>query len=62
MGKCSGTVAGFNTMAATVELHNIMKKWTNAYLSPGLSFYNDKSGDASIGMTEINFSLRVAFI
>jgi type IX secretion system PorP/SprF family membrane protein len=53
----AGTGAGFNTMAATVELHNIMKKWTKGYLSPGLSFYNDKSGDASIGITEINFSL-----
>jgi type IX secretion system PorP/SprF family membrane protein len=48
---------GFNTMAATVELHNIMKKWTKGYLSPGLSFYNDKSGDASIGITEINLTI-----
>jgi type IX secretion system PorP/SprF family membrane protein len=52
-----GSGAGFNTMAATVELHNIMKKWTKAYLSPGLSFYNDKSGDAQIGITEVNFTL-----
>jgi type IX secretion system PorP/SprF family membrane protein len=56
-GSVMGTGAGFNTMAATVELHNIMKKWTKGYLSPGLSFYNDKSGDASIGITEINLTV-----
>ncbi len=52
-----GSGAGFNTMAATVELHNIAKKWSKGYLSPGLSFYNDKSGDASIGITEINLTV-----
>ena len=52
-----GGGAGFNTMAATVELHNIMKKWTKGYISPGLSFYNDKSGDASIGITEVNLTV-----
>ncbi|MGP8216664.1 MAG: PorP/SprF family type IX secretion system membrane protein [Bacteroidia bacterium] len=49
--------AAFNTMAATFMLHNIMKKWEKGYLSPGLSVYNDKSGDASIGITEINLTL-----
>jgi len=52
-----GSGAGFNTMGATFELHNVNKKWTKAYLSPGLSFFNDKSGDAQIGITEVCFSL-----
>lgn len=52
-----GSSAGFNTMAATFEVHNIMKKWTKGYLAPALSFYNDKSGDASVNMTEINLTV-----
>ena len=48
---------GFNTMAATFEYHNILKHWDKGYLAPGLDFYNDKSGDAKIGITQANFTL-----
>jgi type IX secretion system PorP/SprF family membrane protein len=53
----AGPGFGFNTMAATAEYHNILKNWTNGYLSPGLDIYNDRSGDASIGITQVNFNL-----
>lgn len=48
---------GFNTMAATFMYHNILKHWDKGYLAPGLNFYNDKSGDAKIGITQVNFTL-----
>ncbi|HTB07749.1 MAG TPA: PorP/SprF family type IX secretion system membrane protein [Bacteroidia bacterium] len=56
-GSVMGSGVGYNTMGATVELHNMDKKWSNGYISPGLSFYNDKSGDAQIGVTEVDFTL-----
>lgn len=48
---------GFKTIAAEGQIHNIAKKWNHSYLSPGLSFYNDKSGDAKMGITKICFTL-----
>ena len=56
-GSVMGSGLGYNTMGATVELHNVDKKWSNGYISPGLNFFNDKSGDAQIGITQINFTL-----
>ena len=56
-GSVMGSGYGFNTIAAEAEMHNLVKKWTTAYLSPGLSFYNDKSGDAKMGVTEVCFTL-----
>lgn len=53
----AGNGYGYNTMGATVEAHNIAKKWSKGYLSPGLSFYSDKSGDAHIGITEVSLTL-----
>ncbi|HXB13232.1 MAG TPA: PorP/SprF family type IX secretion system membrane protein [Bacteroidia bacterium] len=52
-----GNGYGFNTMGATFEYHNLLKKWDKGYLSPGLNFFNDKSGDGQIGITQINFTL-----
>jgi len=56
-GSAMGSGYGFNTMAASFEWHNIVKKWKTGYLSPALSAYSDKSGDAKIGITEINLTL-----
>jgi len=56
-GSVLGSGYGFNTVAASVEFHNIMKKWKNSYLSPGLSVFSDKSGDAKVGTTEVNLTL-----
>jgi type IX secretion system PorP/SprF family membrane protein len=48
-----GSGNGFTTMGATLEFQNLSKKWKKGYLSPGLSFFSDHSGDAKIGTTEI---------
>lgn len=32
-------------------------KWGKAYLGTGLAFYNDKAGDASLGITQVDLSL-----
>lgn len=56
-GSVMGSGYGFNTIAATAEMHNLVKKWNNSYLAPGLSFFNDKSGDAKIGITEVCLTL-----
>src|ERR1700722_1992771 len=56
-GSVAGGGYGFNTMAATVEYHNLFKNWTKGYFSPGLNFYNDQSGDAKIGITQVNLTL-----
>lgn len=53
----AGSGYGFSTMAATAEYHNLLKNWTKGYLSPGLNFYSDQSGDAKIGITQVNFTL-----
>ncbi len=52
-----GSGNGFNTMGATAEFHNIFKNWTKGYLSPGLSFFSDKSGDVKMGTTEVALTL-----
>ncbi len=52
-----GGGAGFNTMGATVEFQNLVKKWKKGYLSPGILFYNDKSGDAKMGTTEVALNM-----
>lgn len=52
-----GGSAAYTTEAATAEAHNILKNWGNGYLSPGLTFYSDKSGDAQLGVTEVAFNL-----
>jgi type IX secretion system PorP/SprF family membrane protein len=43
---------GITSTTASAELHNIEGNWENGYLAPGLTFYSDKSGPASIGTTE----------
>ncbi|HTB06507.1 MAG TPA: PorP/SprF family type IX secretion system membrane protein [Bacteroidia bacterium] len=48
-----GSGNGFTTMGATLEFQNLSPKWKKGYLSPGLSFFSDRSGDAKIGTTEI---------
>jgi type IX secretion system PorP/SprF family membrane protein len=53
----AGSGFGYNTMAATFEYHNLFKKWTKGYLSPGLDFFNDKSGDGHVGITQVNLTL-----
>lgn len=53
----NGLGYAYSTMAATFEYHNILKKWTKGYLSPGLDFFNDRSGDGQIGITQVNFTL-----
>lgn len=53
----AGSGYGFNTMAATAEYHNLLKSWDKGYLAPGLDFYSDQSGDAKIGITQVNFTL-----
>ena len=52
-----GNNYGFKTMAATVQYHNLTKKWDKGYLAPGLNFFNDRSGDGQIGITQFNFTL-----
>jgi len=56
-GTVMGSGYGFNTFEAAFQIHNIAKKWSKAYLSPGLNVYSDKSGDAQIGETEVNLTL-----
>jgi len=56
-GSVMGSGYGYNTVAAAGEIHNIIKNWKNAYLSPGFSVYSDKSGDAKVGVTEINLTV-----
>ncbi len=53
---------GFNTMAATMEFHNLLKNWSKGYLSEGLSFYNDRSGDNKMGTTEIAFTTAAGIL
>lgn len=48
---------GYTTMAATMEFHNILKKWGSGYLSPGFSVFQDESGDAHITQLEAAFTL-----
>ncbi len=48
---------GFNTMSAAFELHNMETHWASGYLAPGISFYNDRAGSASIGTTGAAFTL-----
>src|ERR1700730_1879753 len=51
-----GGSVGFNTMGATLELHNALKSWRRGYISQGLSFFSDQSGDAKIGTTQIAYT------
>jgi type IX secretion system PorP/SprF family membrane protein len=51
-----GGNSGYNTMGATLELHNVVKNWTRGYLSQGLSFFSDRSGDAQIGTTQVSYT------
>jgi len=51
-----GSGNGYNTIGATLEFHNLLKNWTKGYISQGLSFYSDKSGDAQFGTSEISFT------
>ncbi|HXB11055.1 MAG TPA: PorP/SprF family type IX secretion system membrane protein [Bacteroidia bacterium] len=51
-----GASNGYNTMGATLELHNVLKYWTRGYLSQGLSFFSDRSGDAQIGTTQVSYT------
>ena len=48
---------GFNTMAASLALHNLSGKWENSYLSTGLSFFSDRVGEANIGNAGVNLTL-----
>jgi type IX secretion system PorP/SprF family membrane protein len=48
---------GYNTMAATMEFHNMLRSWNSGYLSPGFSIINDESGDAHLTNLELDFSL-----
>jgi type IX secretion system PorP/SprF family membrane protein len=48
---------GYTTTAATFEFHNMLKSWTSGFLSPGLSIFDDQSGDAHITQLEIAFNL-----
>lgn len=48
---------GYTTTALTLEFHNMLKNWGNGYLSPGLSVFEDESGDAHITQLEIAFNL-----
>ena len=48
---------GYTTMAGTMEFHNMLKNWGNGYLSPGFSIYDDQSGDAHIGVFQVDFTL-----
>ena len=42
-------LAGFNTMDAAIQLHNLSKEADKYYISTGLSFYSDRVGEASMG-------------
>ncbi len=53
----NGLGDAYNTMAATFEYHNIMKNWTKGYVSPGINFFDDKSGDGQLQIAQVNFSL-----
>ncbi len=48
---------GYNTMAATMEFHNMLRNWNSGYLSPGFSIIRDESGDAHLSNLEIDFTL-----
>ena len=48
---------GYTTMAATMEFHNMLKKWGNGYLSPGFTIFDDASGDARLTQLEAAFTL-----
>lgn len=48
---------GYHTMALTLEAHNMLKNWGSGYLSPGLSIFEDQSGDAHFTQLEIAFNL-----
>lgn len=48
---------GYTTTAFTFELQNMLKNWGNGYVSPGLSIFEDQSGDAHLTQLEIAFNL-----
>jgi type IX secretion system PorP/SprF family membrane protein len=48
---------GYTTEALNLAFHNMLKNWGNGYLSPGLSVFEDQSGDAHITQLEIAFNL-----
>jgi type IX secretion system PorP/SprF family membrane protein len=51
-----GSGNGYNTLCATLEFRNLLKNWTKGFISEGLSFFSDKSGDAQIITAEICFT------
>ncbi len=53
----NGLGAAYNTMAASFQYHNITKNWSKGYVSPGLNFFNDKSGDAQLQISQVNFTI-----
>src|SRR5580692_4619536 len=53
-GAVAGPGLGYNTMAAALQFHNMLRNWGNGYLSPSISFYNDNSGSARIGVTQVD--------
>lgn len=52
-----GSGNGYNTMNATLEFRNLLKNWKKGYISGGLNFFSDKSGDAKIGTTEMSVNV-----
>lgn len=53
----NGLGDAYNTMAASFQYHNMLKNWTKGYVSPGLNFFNDKSGDGHLQISQVNFTL-----
>ncbi len=53
----SGSNYGYNTMAASFQLHNVMKKWIKGYLSPGISFFSDKTANANLQTTNVDLTI-----
>jgi type IX secretion system PorP/SprF family membrane protein len=47
----------YKTVAASFDMPLFKKKWEDDYMGFGLSLFNDKFGDARIGITQFDFSL-----
>jgi type IX secretion system PorP/SprF family membrane protein len=50
---------GYTTTALNLEIHNMLKNFNSGFLSPGLSIFEDESGDAHITQLEIAFNLAM---
>jgi type IX secretion system PorP/SprF family membrane protein len=47
----------YKTFAVSFDMPFFRKKWKNDYIGMGVSLFNDKAGDAKMGITQFDYSL-----